>query len=101
MQVTSLLPELLTQQDENEYAVSYSSSKLTTTAQNWSITEKKCCSVVRAFTEVYSSFLLGAAYPPTIITDHAALKWLLTSSSLRNKLARWQARLAEYQPLII
>jgi hypothetical protein len=90
---TRAIASILTQDDEETgepYVIGYHSRKLTATQQRWTITELECYAVVDAVTRHWSDFLLGAAVPLRIITDHVALKYLMTCKTLTSsKLARW------------
>jgi thymidylate kinase len=92
---------VLTQKDDDgrEYAVAYHSAKLTPTQRNWGITHLECYAVVNAVCDHFKDILLGHEF--TIITDHSALKWLMTCPHLQGKLARWSLRLQEFLPFSI
>jgi len=102
---TKAIASILTQDDEDTgkpYVIGYHSRKLTATQQRWTITELECYAVVDAVTRHWSDFLLGAAVPFRIITDHVALKYLMTCKTLTSsKLARWALLLQQYMPFTI
>jgi hypothetical protein len=92
---------VLTQRDEEgrEYAVAYHSSKLSPTQRNWAVTHLECYAVVNAVCDAFKNILLGNEF--SIVSDHTALKWLMTSPNLQGKLARWSLRLQEFLPFTI
>ncbi|KAE9065509.1 hypothetical protein PF010_g28169 [Phytophthora fragariae] len=72
--------------------VAYASKVNSTTEANYGITELECLAVVRAI-KLFRPYLYGRRF--TIITDHSALKWLMTSPNLTGKLHRWALTLQE------
>ena len=78
--------------------VRFSSKSLIDAQRNWDTTERECWSVVYHLKE-FRHLLLGNL--DRVITDHNALKWLIHKTDATGKLARWQASLVEYNPLII
>ena len=76
-----------------DYAVYYASKKLSGPQINWSASEGECYAVVWA-TKLFRPYLLGTHF--IIQTDHAALKWLMTTKDFTGKLARWSLKLQEY-----
>ena len=78
--------------------VRFSSKSLNDAQRNWDTTERECWSVVYHLKE-FRHLLLGNL--DRVITDHNALKWLIHKTDATGKLARWQASLVEYNPLII
>lgn len=86
----------LAQMDEStgdEYAVAFASKKLNPTQQNWSATDGEAYAVLWAVTK-FRPYLHSARF--TLLTDHAALKYLMTTKNLTGKLARWALQLQEY-----
>jgi hypothetical protein len=73
--------------------VAYASKVNSETESNYIITELECSAVVWAI-KLFRSYLYGRSF--TIITDHAALKWLMTSPNLTGKLHRWALTLQEF-----
>jgi hypothetical protein len=64
---------------------------------NYSITELECLAVVWAV-KLFRSRLYGRSF--SIVTDHAALKWLMTRPNLAGRLHRWSLTLQEYDFVI-
>ncbi|KAE8978307.1 hypothetical protein PR002_g24750 [Phytophthora rubi] len=70
-------------------------SKVNSSAEaNYSITELECLAVVWSV-KLFRPYLYGRAF--TIITDHSALKWLMTWPNLAGRLHRWSLTLQEYE----
>jgi hypothetical protein len=70
-------------------------SKVNSVAESrYGITELECLAVVWAI-KLFRPYLYGRRF--TIVTDHAALKWLMTSSNLTGKLHRWALTLQEFE----
>ncbi|KAE9295160.1 hypothetical protein PR003_g24087 [Phytophthora rubi] len=70
-------------------------SKVNSSAEaNYSITELECLAVVWSV-KLFRPYLYGRAF--TIITDHSALKWLMTRPNLAGRLHRWSLTLQEYE----
>ncbi|KAE9166453.1 hypothetical protein PF004_g29154 [Phytophthora fragariae] len=72
--------------------VAYASKVNSTTEATYGITELECLAVVWAI-KLFRPYLYGRRF--TIITDHSALKWLMTSPNLTGKLHRWALTLQE------
>ena len=74
--------------------IGYYSRKLNDAEVNYTTTEKECLAVVWAVTHKCRPYLHGQKF--TVITDHAALKWLLNLDNPTGRLARWGLKLMEY-----
>ncbi|KAE9086185.1 hypothetical protein PF006_g26080 [Phytophthora fragariae] len=72
--------------------VAYASTVNSTTEANYGITELECLAVVWAI-KFFRPYIYGRRF--TIITDHSALKWLMTGPNLTGKLHRWALTLQE------
>ena len=86
---------VLTQKDDDnkEHPVSYYSRSLTSAEMNYSASEGEALAVVAAVRQ-YRPYLHGKKF--FLQTDHIALKWLMTTTNLKGKLARWAFELQEY-----
>ena len=85
---------VLTQEvDGEEHPIAYISRQLSKAEQNYSPTEWECLAVVWAVGQ-FQHYLIDA--PFTIVTDHAALKWLPTKKFENTRIMRWSMKLAEY-----
>ena len=76
-----------------EYNVEYGSRLLKGSELNYGITEKECLAVVYAIKSCHI-YLFGAKFK--VVTDHSALKWLLTMSDPVGRIARWSYYLEQY-----
>ena len=80
-------------QDGREHPIAYASRALTPTESNYAATEGECLAVVWAI-KYFRAYLWGRKFK--LETDHQALKWLMTTTDLSGKLARWSLRLQEF-----
>jgi hypothetical protein len=84
-------------EDGKEHPIHFGSKKFTDTETRYSITEKECLAVVRAFTQ-FRQYLLGNF--TTVFTDHKALIQVLDRTrhveQITNRLFRLALRMAEY-----
>ncbi|GMF27795.1 unnamed protein product [Phytophthora fragariaefolia] len=74
--------------------IAYGSKVNSSAESNYSITELECLAVVWSV-KMFRPYLYGRAF--TIITDHSALKWLMTRPNLAGRLQRWSLVLQEYE----
>ena len=79
--------------DGIEQVIAYGSKKLSGPEANWSATEGECWAVVY-FTKHWKHFLLGRKF--TLITDHAALKYIMTAADTSHKWQRWALKIRDY-----
>ena len=91
-----LLGAILSQKDENgnEYVIAYASRLLKGSEKHYSITELECLAVVWAINH-FRVYLYGNKF--TLITDHYALKWLLTVNNPNTRLTRWAILLQSFK----
>lgn len=76
-----------------ESPVSYISRALTTPERNYTTTEQEALVVIWAI-KCFRHYVLGNKFE--IITDHASLKWLMTTDHKSQRLTRWGLSLQEY-----
>jgi hypothetical protein len=97
---TFALGAILSQKDEmkKEHVIAYASQTLNKHERNYGITELECLAVVWAVKH-FHHYLHRQKF--TIITDHAALRYLLNMTNPTGKLGRWLMTLNAYDLEII
>jgi len=90
--ISAILSQL---QNGQERPICFVSRMLNKAEKNYSTTHKELLAVVFG-TQVHRCFLYGRKFK--IVTDHAALKWLITVKNHQcARLTRWVLKLAEYE----
>ena len=79
--------------DGIEYPVCFASRSCNEAEQNYSSFEGEYLAVVWA-TSHFRSYLFGNSF--TLVTDHEPLKWIMITTKLTGKLARWSLLLQDY-----
>lgn len=97
---TFALGAILSQKNENnrECVIAYASRTLNKHERNYSITELECLAVIWSVRH-FHQYLHGQKF--TVITDHAALRYLMNLSNPVGKLGRWLMTLNGYELEII
>ncbi|GES95427.1 1-phosphatidylinositol 4,5-bisphosphate phosphodiesterase-like [Rhizophagus clarus] len=85
-------------EDKKERVIAYASRTLGKHERNYGITELECLAVVWAVKH-FHHYLHGQKF--TVITDHAALRYLLNLSNPTGRLGRWLMFLNSYNLEII
>jgi hypothetical protein len=80
--------------DGGEWVVAYASRQLSKSEWNYSVMEWECLSIVY-WIEYFHRYLHGSKFH--VITDHAALKWLMEAKEQRGWLAWWAMKLQPYK----
>lgn len=85
---------VLTQEfPEGERVIQYFSKKFTRPEQNYSASERECLAVLLAV-EKFRPYVEGVQF--TVVTDHSALRWLMSIKDPKGRLARWAIRLQAF-----
>lgn len=85
---------LMQDQGHGLQPIAYASKVNSRAEANYTITELECLAVIWSI-KLFRPYLYGRTF--TIVTDHAALKWLMTSTQLTGRLHRWALTLQEYE----
>ena len=72
--------------DGRERVISYGGKKLNPAEQKYSTTERECLGVIVALKH-FEHYLKGVHV--TIVTDHAALKWMVSQNEPRGRISCW------------
>lgn len=84
--------------DKQHHVIAYASRATNKQQTNYGSTKLECLAVIWAVT-LFKHYLIGRKF--TLITDHAALKWLLHRKDPTGILARWILILQDYEINII
>lgn len=80
--------------DRKEHPIAYASKTLTKPERNYSVTERECLAIIFGL-EHYREYVDGTHF--IIITDHAPLTWLRSLKNPTGRLARWIAKIDQFQ----
>lgn len=81
------------------HPIAFDSRKLAPAELNYEIHDKELLGIFWAFTR-WRSILLSATSQISVLTDHHALEYFMTSKQLNRRQARWAEFLAEFDFLI-
>ena len=79
--------------EDGEHPVQYASRVLAASERHYAITELECLAVVWSV-HLFRPYLFG--HPFEVVTDHQALKWLMSGKTHVGRLARWAIFLSGY-----
>lgn len=80
-------------QNGDEVVIAYGRRKLLPAQKNYSVTEREALAVV-ARIKHYQHYLYGAHFK--VLTDHSAVRWLMSLKMPCRRLARWALLLQQY-----
>lgn len=84
--------------DGREHPIAFGGRALKPTERKWSITERECLALVEGIRH-YRHFLEHQHF--TVLTDHAALKWLGDIKHSTGRLARWSMLLQGFNYTVV
>ena len=82
------------QDDGKEHPIAYAARALKPYEKNY-VTHDKECLAIKFGIEHFRHYLYGGP-KFSIVTDHSALRWLMTSPPKNSRLARWRLEMDEY-----
>lgn len=91
--VVGLGAALMQDQGQGDQPVAYASKVNSETVAKYKITDLECAALIWAV-KLFRPYLYGRRFQ--LVTDHSALKWLMTSKNLTGRLHRWALQLQEY-----
>jgi hypothetical protein len=83
-------------QNGEERVIAYASRHLCQREQNYCVTRRELLAVV-FYLKYFRHYLLGAAYPTKVRTDHAAIQWLRRIPEPVGQQARWLEIMEEFE----
>lgn len=89
---------ILSQEDDQGvlHPVAFMSKKYDPAECNYEIYDKELLAIVRCF-ECWRPELQGSRHPITVITDHANLRYFMTTKQLSRRQVRWSEFLSQFQ----
>jgi YD repeat-containing protein len=86
----------LMQKDENDHLhpIAYGSKLLNAAQRNYTVTDRECLAIVWAL-EHFNTYLEGHKY--TVVTDHAALQYLRSTTHSKQRMHRLALKLQPYE----
>ena len=95
------LSAILTQQHEDGqwHPVAYWSRKMLPAESHYQIYDAEMLAIVSAFKQ-WRHYLEGSRYPITVLSDHANLRFFMTTKELNGRQARWAEKLSAFDFVI-
>lgn len=84
--------------DGKEHPIAYASRQLSKSEMSYTVTELELLAVIWAV-KYFRCYLIGVHF--TLVTDHSAIKWLLSLKDTTSRLTRWALKLAQYNYTVI
>lgn len=84
--------------DGDEKVICYYSKKFTPAERNYSASERECLAVLLSI-EKFRPYVEGVKF--TVVTDHSALRWLMSMKDPKGRLARWAIRMQAFEMEIV
>lgn len=75
--------------------VAYYSKKLSPTEQRWQVHDQELGAIIFCFQE-WRAWLMGSKDPIIVLSDHANLRYFMTSQALTSRQARWASFLSDF-----
>lgn len=82
----------------NEHPISYASRQVSKSERSYSATELELLAVIWAV-KYFRCYLTGVHF--TLVTDHSAIKWLLSLTDSTSRLTRWALKLQQYNFTVV
>jgi hypothetical protein len=96
--IVGLGAALMQDQGKGDQPIAYASKVNSPTVAKYGITDLECAAVVWAI-KLFRPYLYGRRFE--LVTDHAALGYLMRSKNLTGRLHRWSLQLQEYDFTIV
>uniref|UniRef100_A0A1B6LP54 RNA-directed DNA polymerase n=1 Tax=Graphocephala atropunctata TaxID=36148 RepID=A0A1B6LP54_9HEMI len=84
--------------DGQEHPICYASRQLNSSERNYSATELEMLAVIWAV-KYFRCYLTGVHF--TLVTDHSAIRWLLSLKDSTSRLTRWALKLQQYNYTVV
>jgi transposase InsO family protein len=95
--ISAILTQL--QDDGQWHPVAYWSRKMQPAESHYQIYDAEMLAIVSAFKQ-WRHYLEGSRYPITVLSDHANLRFFMTTKELNGRQARWAERLSAFDFVI-
>jgi len=86
------------QRNNKWHPIEYASRLLNDAEKRYTVTEQECLAVVYGLNK-FRQYLVGMKFK--LVTDHIAIKWLMTKKILPGRLSRWAIIVSEYTSMEI